>query len=84
VNSDSKISIPKIVEQVLGIGVAQASCNYDFTILGCAEKLKSKQDSGIFIEWRSKLRKHEERMQIMATQDYRSYKRETAKLAKIS
>ena len=67
IKSDSKIPCPKIVENVLGIGIAQASCNYNNIFLGCADKLKNKPESDVFNVWKSKLKKHEERMQIEAT-----------------
>jgi len=58
---------PKLIDTVLGIGVAQASCNYNQTFLGCADKLKNKPDSSVFNIWKSKLKKHEERQQGTAS-----------------
>ena len=79
VRSDSRMACPKVVEAVLGVGVAQASCNYSQTFLGCAEKLKNKPDSDVFNAWKAKLKKHEERQQTVASQEYRHQKRVIAK-----
>jgi hypothetical protein len=79
VKMDSKVPCPKILEQILGVGIAQGSCNYNQTFLGCAEKLKNKPDSEVFNIWKTKLKKHEERTQTVASQDYRQMKRVIAK-----
>ena len=73
------MACPRVVETVLGVGVAQASCNYNQTFFGCAEKLKNKPDSDVFNAWKAKLKKHEERQQTVASQEYRHQKRVIAK-----
>lgn len=69
--SDERISCPKILDAVLGIGVAQACANYNQTFLGCAERLKNKPDTSVFTAWKAKLKKHEERQALLASQEYR-------------
>jgi alpha-tubulin suppressor-like RCC1 family protein len=61
IKSDTKQPCPRIVEQVLGVGIAQACCNYNQTFICCADKLKTKPDSDVFNVWKAKLKKHEER-----------------------
>ncbi len=70
---------PKLLEPVLGIGVAQASCHYNQTFLGCGDKLKNRPDTQVFNIWKSKLKKHEDRQQAAASQQYRHHKRALAK-----
>ena len=85
VKSDTKQPCPRIVEQVLGVGIAQACCKYNQTFLCCADKLKNVPDSDVFNVWKSKLKKHEERAQVSASQEYRNLKREMARrMLKIS
>jgi alpha-tubulin suppressor-like RCC1 family protein len=79
IKSDSKMPCPKLIDTVLGIGVAQASCNYNQTFLGCADKIKNKPDTSVFNVWKNKLKKHEEREQGVASQHYRHQKRALAK-----
>lgn len=79
VKSDTKQPCPRIVDQVLGVGIAQAYCRYNQTFLCCADKLKNKPDSEVFNVWKAKLKKHEERAQVAASQEYRNLKREMAK-----
>ena len=59
--TDQKIACPRVAETLLGVGIAQASCNYAQTFLGCAEKIKNKPDSEVFTVWKNRLKKHEER-----------------------
>ena len=59
--NDQKISVPRVVEGLLGVGIATASCHFTQTFLGCAEKIKNKPDTDVFMVWKNKLRKHEER-----------------------
>jgi len=70
---------PKLLESVLGVGVAQASCHYNQTFLGCGDKLKNRPDTQVFNIWKSKLKKHEDRQQTVASQHWRHEKRTLAK-----
>jgi hypothetical protein len=71
-----------ILDGVLGIGVAQACANYDQTFLGCAERLKNRPDTTVFLAWKAKLKKHEERQALLASQEYRQMKRTIVKQQK--
>jgi alpha-tubulin suppressor-like RCC1 family protein len=50
--TESKLSCPRIIEQTLGIGVAQAFCNFNQTFFGMADKLSKKPDQQVFNVWK--------------------------------
>lgn len=62
-----KLRAPKLIDYILGIGVAQAFCSYNQTFLGCADKLKNVPDTEVFAVWKSKLLKHEEKSTTSAS-----------------
>mmetsp|Transcript_39913 Transcript_39913/g.61083 ORF Transcript_39913/g.61083 Transcript_39913/m.61083 type:complete len:88 (+) Transcript_39913:778-1041(+) len=78
---EQKVPCPKINEAILGVGIATGSCKYDQSFFGSADKYKNKLDSDVFNAWRTKLKRHEERQQVVASQMYRQHKRVLAKQA---
>ena len=73
---DANIGLPKLVEQQLGRGLYGLLCKYNQTFLCNSERgFYTDIESEVFLLWKSKLRKHEEKNALKANYAYRTDKR---------